>query len=553
MRKIWVLLIAALVIAIHAAVAVFMREAVLEIAGEVTIAIEGPWSESIIDERCRDGGRRSPGKTVDACTRLIERGNTYALDDARNHVDRGNAFMYLHEYARAIADYDRAIELDPKHVNAFYNRGLARESLQEYQDALKDYASAIALAPEHVKALINRGGIYQRLNDHDAAIADFDRALAISPTEPLAYGKRSLSNRYLKNFDRAFADAERAISLAPNYGYAYRQRALIHLERQQFEAAIADFGRSLELDPSEDILYYERAQAWERFGKPDMALADLNRGVVLDPGYAPYLVARARLYLGFERWADAIRDLTQVLAATPSHIQALKLRAEAYEKSDQRGRAIADLRAVLRLNPYDHTSVDALRRLDAPTKTTVRDSCADFRVTPIDRLADCTRKVDAAATAEQRAAALYARSNVHLALNDSHRALEDMELAVKLRPEWVNAYMQRGSILMRFGEYARAVADFDRVLALDPKYPAGVYINRALALIELQRYVPALADLERAGGMSGGNPLVFYARGLAHERMGNRDKAIGDYREALKLIPSYAPAQDGLRRLGAAL
>ena len=51
-------------------------------------------------------------------------------------------------YKGAIADYDKAIKLDPKYISAYYNRGLAKYDLKDYEGASSDFDKANELNPE---------------------------------------------------------------------------------------------------------------------------------------------------------------------------------------------------------------------------------------------------------------------------------------------------------------------------------------------------------------------------------------------------------------------
>ena len=52
------------------------------------------------------------------------------------------------EYDSAIRDYTKAIELDPKFVDAYNNRGLSYDNKKEYDSAIRDYTKAIELDPK---------------------------------------------------------------------------------------------------------------------------------------------------------------------------------------------------------------------------------------------------------------------------------------------------------------------------------------------------------------------------------------------------------------------
>ena len=53
----------------------------------------------------------------------------------------------LRQYELAIKDYDKAIEINPKYVEAYNNRGTAKCLLGQFESAIKDYNSSLALNP----------------------------------------------------------------------------------------------------------------------------------------------------------------------------------------------------------------------------------------------------------------------------------------------------------------------------------------------------------------------------------------------------------------------
>ena len=61
----------------------------------------------------------------------------------------------------AIADYTKAIEIDPKYVFAYLNRGLAYQDLKMYKEAIADYTEAIELDPNETDAYNHREEAYR--------------------------------------------------------------------------------------------------------------------------------------------------------------------------------------------------------------------------------------------------------------------------------------------------------------------------------------------------------------------------------------------------------
>ena len=68
-------------------------------------------------------------------------------NDAEAYNNRAVAKERTGDYKDAIADYDKAIEINPKFAEAYYNRGIAKESTGDYKGAIADWGKAIELNP----------------------------------------------------------------------------------------------------------------------------------------------------------------------------------------------------------------------------------------------------------------------------------------------------------------------------------------------------------------------------------------------------------------------
>ncbi|MGK7894284.1 MAG: tetratricopeptide repeat protein, partial [Xenococcus sp. (in: cyanobacteria)] len=68
--------------------------------------------------------------------------------EAKFFFDRGKDKYNHKNYQGAIADYTKAIEINPQYSDAYKNRGNARRKLGDHQGAIADYDQAIELNPE---------------------------------------------------------------------------------------------------------------------------------------------------------------------------------------------------------------------------------------------------------------------------------------------------------------------------------------------------------------------------------------------------------------------
>ncbi|HEY9610345.1 tetratricopeptide repeat protein, partial [Allocoleopsis sp.] len=85
----------------------------------------------------------------------------------------------LGNHDAALADYEKAISLNPNSARAFYNRGLTRNRLNQHQSAIQDYSEAIRLQPTFAEAFYNRGLSRFNLKNYKEAIDDLNKAAAL--------------------------------------------------------------------------------------------------------------------------------------------------------------------------------------------------------------------------------------------------------------------------------------------------------------------------------------------------------------------------------------
>jgi tetratricopeptide (TPR) repeat protein len=76
----------------------------------------------------------------------------------------------MKNYAHAITDFDRAIELDPQYHVAYYYRGLAYCNQGDYDRAIADFDKAVELDPQDAEAYAERGFAYAQQGENVLAI-----------------------------------------------------------------------------------------------------------------------------------------------------------------------------------------------------------------------------------------------------------------------------------------------------------------------------------------------------------------------------------------------
>ena len=100
-------------------------------------------------------------------------------ESASYYYNRGNDKLNTGDYYGAIADYNRAIELNPRNADAYINRGVAKRKLEDYYGSIADYSKAIEINPRDAKAYLNRGVSKSNLDDKKGACKDYKKAISL--------------------------------------------------------------------------------------------------------------------------------------------------------------------------------------------------------------------------------------------------------------------------------------------------------------------------------------------------------------------------------------
>lgn len=130
-------------------------------------------------------------------------------------------------------------------------------------------------------------------------------------------------------------------------------------------------------------------------------------------------------------------------------------------------------------------------------------------------------------------------------LGQREAALADFERAIALNDRYPDAWVGRASVHLNAGRPAQALADLDRALALDNRY-VSAWDKRCVAQSELGRLEPARADCERAIALDPVSADALVNTGAVYQKLGLAEAAADSYRRALAVDPAHGAANYNL-------
>jgi tetratricopeptide (TPR) repeat protein len=250
----------------------------------------------------------------------------------------------------ALADLDRAIELDPKRASAYTARALLNYMRRHYDAALMDATNALELNPRDALAANVRGNAHSGRGDEARAVRDYTLALRLEPNNVIFRTNRAMSYAGRNNDDAALTELNTVLQMAPLHVAAYHERGLLYQRRKEYAKAVADFQACVRLVPNHPALLQRLAQAQYVGGQFAPAAESFTRLLqVGGPNAAAHRgLGDARFAL--KQYAQAIASYGEAVRLDPRDVQSWYGRGRAFEEQGDVEEAQADYARAIELN-----------------------------------------------------------------------------------------------------------------------------------------------------------------------------------------------------------
>lgn len=461
----------------------------------------------------------------------LKKALTIVPKDIESLLARAAAFVFVGDTAKAMEDYESVLRADPESADAYLGRGRAHRAAGDTAAAIKDWTEALRLDPTLVLARYNRGLVYHEQNKVNFAVDDLARALRTNPKFPLPYALLGVIFAQRGDLARSIQAYAKAIFLNPNYTYAYLGRAAAYLKKGNRDLAFKDYEEALRVAPDHFSPLYDRGEMKYRLGDRDGAMADFRAALSVVVDHTPSAVAMGNRMTAEGLHQDAIAMYTQGVKAVtlaPAKVRrdwlelALLRRAATFETLGENGRALEDLDELVQ---YSSSSVAGWTARGRLLFKATKDTQA---LSSLDRALLINPKY---------VPARIARGRLHAATGRNKEALEDFNAAVKHGPDVADAYTNRG-LLYAFGlaDTAKAMPDLQKAVVIAPRDP-DVHFNLGDALVRRREFRKALASFDKALALKGTASRVLQRRAEAHFRLGDVSQAVADLRSALEVDP----------------
>ncbi|KAI4882939.1 hypothetical protein NFI96_015609 [Prochilodus magdalenae] len=522
--------------------------------------------------------------------------------DPENYFRRAKMYEKTKETLLAMDDYAKVFAINPARTDALMMHGLHYFHTSNWRVALEDFTLLLKQEPTNARARTYRGRIFAKLGLFRESVEDLALAVHLDPTHWLAFYHRGCLLRKIKP-DMALRDLSISVLIndgSENLG-AFLHRGLLYMECQQWKQAMADFEAVIKIDRTSAVAYINLGLIYMlKMGQNFDAIKMFSSALKVDPTHLRGYLCRARAYHKVNDLQSALKDLTRAIHMRPDaqHLHIMRGQClcdmELFDLATFCIQYAAEINEVLGSSVVQQAAVQSFLRNDAKAIACLLSAANSRPSSPILILLGKTQMkahkfMEAAESFKQALSYLnshemnlcnvpeaselyYLTGMCYMAQGEDSllpQALEAFSSAVRINPDYADAYHQRGLCRIRL-QQSKGVQDLNRALYINPasfqvflsraafygakgRYSMAVlscneaikiqpkcvraYLYRGALKFYSKLYKDAVEDLTMAIQIDNGCSFAYYNRGVCYQQLRQYELALRDYSIAM-LLPN---------------
>lgn len=294
-------------------------------------------------------------------------------DSGDAYYNRARKALQEKKYDDAMEAFDKAVELGcSQQAQALNMKGTFVFLKGDTQGAVEDFNKALDIDPKHVQTFIKRASIYMEQGDIAATFKQFEDAIGIDPSNPDIYYHRGQVNYINGNYDAAAKDYSESIKLDESFVYAHIQLGVVQYKLGSISSAMATFKNTLKkFESSADVHnYYGELLADQQ--KIEEALDMFSKAIEIDAKNPLPYINKAMLMYQVKGDIQQAMDLCKgALEADPSCDAAVASLAQILLEQGQPAEAVRYYEMAIDLARTEAELEHAISYVEA-TKTQIR-------------------------------------------------------------------------------------------------------------------------------------------------------------------------------------
>ncbi len=229
------------------------------------------------------------------CQEALKKAVEINPDDAEAVLKLAELFFFMKDYKKTFEYADKALKIDNLNAKADFIKGMAYKDLGDTAKAVRNFQIAVEKDQEYFHAYMQLGLMYS-VKHNFLAVDYFNNALNINPQSIEAL--YSLAFFYQENgeYNKAIEKYTTLLQIDTKYKYAHYNLGYIHLVYLQvYNVAAKHFTDAINCDPNYAEAYYNRGYCYELLGNIKFARDDYQQALKIKVNYQKAIEGMNRL------------------------------------------------------------------------------------------------------------------------------------------------------------------------------------------------------------------------------------------------------------------
>jgi Flp pilus assembly protein TadD/4-amino-4-deoxy-L-arabinose transferase-like glycosyltransferase len=202
----------------------------------------------------------------------------------REHIHEARRACELGLYKQALGEIDVAIEMNKDDPEGYVHRAIIQEAKGDRFKAIEDYTRSLDLDPKQPTVQYDLAQTLRRVNLLEQAVVAYNKAIELDPVMIEAYNNLGTTLAEMKEYKGAIKCFNKVIDLDPGYTKAYNNLGAALAEAGRPEEAVATFEKAIERDKGYANTYKNLAMAYVSMRRIGPAIDAITRYLTLEPG-----------------------------------------------------------------------------------------------------------------------------------------------------------------------------------------------------------------------------------------------------------------------------
>ena len=508
--------------------------------------------------------------------------------------DKGRLLLQLKDTLGAEKFLNKFIELENKSSMGWSARALLKMQKNDKDGALKDYNEAIKRKSKYAGDYINRGILNNDKKNFKQALSDYDTAIKLDSTESLGYYNRGFLRGFLGDTNNALLDFSKVVTMDSANMEARLKKAMLEFMVGKYKNAIADYKVILKKYSFYIPAYQGIAECEEKLGNEKSAFKyrQMAQNIETNKEYykrkAKEIIKAENKIVNENQKADvgkkrslfnqnAVENIEKS-EPTPENGNLLwgnvqKKYADITTEGNFVISHITLIDKLRRTNLY-HPLLEAYNKKNYPSSLRISNREIPINSDLIGAYFDAIKRTtDSISKIAPTADVYYARALQFASVEDFIGAIDDLDKAISLQPDFMIAYFTRANIRYRLLDYKKNVrkktienddlnmlsakipqldnknygfqmdmilSDLDKAAIISPDF-AFTYYNKANILSTNKDFKSAIALYTKTIEIDKDFAEAYFNRGLLYLFIGEDSKGLNDLSKAgeLGIIKAY--------------